>query len=119
MQQCEECEAPGHVKRDCPYQYVLRELVLWFPMGIEVRAGIGEFPIRDVPGIGPNLQLLSSLCEVNRGGHVFSSASNALRMEYSGAGTVALAIQDADSETETLIQIRRVYTKRPCLRQLI
>lgn len=109
QQWCEAYGAPGHVKRDCPHQHVLRELVLWFPLGVEVHAGVIEYPMHDVPGIGPNLQLLTSVNEIKRGGHTFSSASNALRMDYSGAGTVAIAIQDADSETETLIQVRRIY----------
>lgn len=75
---------------------------------MEVRFGVNLQPLREIPGIGRNLQMLrgSGLTTVN--GSRFWDEFNALNIHYGGEGSIVIAMQDADSDDETIITIRTI-----------
>lgn len=110
IQICEGCSDPGHAKRDCPRQHELREFILWLPIETAARMGISDHhaPLREVRNIGANLQLMRHAGPTMMNGHRFSVEYNALRLNYSGRGTIVIALQDAGTDAETLIHVRTV-----------
>lgn len=103
---CEGCHELGHIERDCPRQFELRQFRLWLPFNSAVRVGVNRNPLREMSGIGPNLQLLRNMKATTVNGSTFSSEFNSLCVEYGGHGTAVIAMQ---SDAETLIHIHRVY----------
>lgn len=81
---CEICNAVGHDKRDCPTRFVLRDIRVHFPYDEMVRAGVTVAPLREVPRVGANLQLLRDLFPVTVQGHRFSAQRNFLQIEHHG-----------------------------------
>lgn len=79
-----------------------------FENSMEVRFGVNLQPLREIPGIGRNLQMLrgSGLTTVN--GSRFWDEFNALNIHYGGEGSIVIAMQDADSDDETIITIRTI-----------
>lgn len=105
---CTQCKVLGHAERDCPLQFQLREFCLWLPYDMGARIGISRSPLREVPGVGRNLQLIRSAGTTNMNGSSFEAYYNSLRIDYGGEGSIVIAMQDAPSDAETLVQIRNV-----------
>lgn len=103
---CEVCNEMGHIERDCPTRFILREIRIFFPYGEMVRAAVTAAPLREVPQVGANLRLLRDMPPLELQGHRFSAERNVLRIEHRGNATICVAIQDAATEAETLVQIR-------------
>lgn len=106
-----KCGLTAHHERDCPRRGQLNRLRLWMPMDIAVRMAVSSHPLREVPGIGPNLQLLRSATPVSLNGSTFSGENNTLTVQYGGEDSIVIAMQDADTEEETLIQVRPNYVQ--------
>lgn len=105
-QNCGKCNRRGHQDRDCPLRGQVSNLRIWMPLNTEVRVAVTQKPIREFPGIGANLQLLPNALEMTMNGSVFSSKDNKLKIQYGGAESIVIALQDAGSEAETIIQLR-------------
>lgn len=105
---CTQCQVLGHAERDCPLQFQLREFCLCLPYDMGARIGISRSPLREVPGVGRNLQLIRSAGTTNMNGSSFEAYYNSLRIDYGGEGSIVIAMQDAPSDAETLVQIRNV-----------
>lgn len=115
---CTDCEVLGHAERDCPRQFRLRKFCLWLPYTMGARVGISQTPLREVPGVGRNLQLIRSAGATNMNGSTFETHYNSLRINY-GGGSIVIAMQDAPTDAETLVQIRNVRQggeNLPCIR---
>lgn len=104
---CTGCEELGHAVH-CPRQFQLRKLCLWLPYTMGARIGISQSPLREVPGVGRNLQLIRSAGTTTMIGSTFEAYFNSLRINYGGEGSIVIALQDAPTEAETLVQIRNV-----------
>lgn len=93
-QLCLSCNDRGHSARDCPRQFEL---------------GVNRQPLREFPGIGASLQLLRNADEAVINGTTFRPDSNALRVQYGSHGTIVIALQDANTDAETLLNVRSIY----------
>lgn len=107
-QTCGTCNLRGHNARDCPLQHELRQFTLWFPVNADVRMGVNRLPMREFPGIGQNLQRMQNADAVTMNGSRFFVEFNSLRIKYGGQGSIVIAMQDDETDAETLITIRYV-----------
>lgn len=107
-QTCETCGIRGHHARDCPLHHELRQFSLWFPINANVRMGINRLRMRELPGIGQNLQRMQGVEATTMNGSRFFVEFNALRINYGGQGSIVIAMQDEETDAETLIVIRCV-----------
>lgn len=103
---CEQCHSSGHAKRDCPQQFRLNQFRLWLPYAANARIGVSDTALREMPGVGPNLQIMRGAAPKTVKGHLFCTEFNSLIVQYGGHGSILIALQDANSEAETLIAIR-------------
>lgn len=85
-QLCTECNVLGHAERDCPQQFQLGQFCLWLPYTLGARIGISQVPLREVLGVGRNLQLIRSAGRTTMNGSSFETIFNSLRINYGGEG---------------------------------
>lgn len=65
-------------------------------------------PLREVPRVGANLQMMREMQPITMNGSQFCIEENALRINYDGKNSICIAMQDADSEAETLVQVNKM-----------
>lgn len=110
-QMCTNCGRKGHHDRDCQIHGEVKVLRIWMPFNREVRMAVSKSPTREYPEIGPNLQLMTGAPDVSLNGSTFSTKKNALKIEYGGEESIVIALQDAKTEAETLVQLRPNYVQ--------